>query len=256
MLQGDITQAYGKKVKQVVRSFVFLNLRNAKEPAALVVFDRVVSSKPSFRKYWLLHSMEKPLLEKASAFIDRTEYGESGRLVLDVLLPSLSNLRMEAIGGPGKEFWVFGTNYPSELDPELYPHPSLEAGAWRIEVSPIAPAAEDLFLNVMQVADRFGDNRLPVCLLESAEAVGCLIEGQGMNWAVVFPRDGKTVTKNVRMGIPSSAPCRVLFCNLQPGLWKAQRDDGESFQTVLVAKDVQAAWLKGIGGVWTLEKNQ
>jgi heparin/heparan-sulfate lyase len=49
-LKGDITRAYSEKVRQVVRSFVFLNLRNARVPAALVLFDRVVAADPALRK--------------------------------------------------------------------------------------------------------------------------------------------------------------------------------------------------------------
>ena len=63
LLQGDLTEAYSKKVRQVTRSFVFLNLRNAQVPAALVVFDRVVSADPAFRKYWLLHTLEEPRVD-------------------------------------------------------------------------------------------------------------------------------------------------------------------------------------------------
>ncbi len=49
-LKGDITQAYSSKVKEVKRSFVFLNLRNTSVPAVFIVFDRVVSSNPAFKK--------------------------------------------------------------------------------------------------------------------------------------------------------------------------------------------------------------
>ena len=87
LLQGDLTAAYSEKVRQVTRSFVFLNLRNAQVPAALVVFDRVVSAHPDFRKYWLLHTLEEPRVEAASATVDCTQHGARGRLNLDVLLP-------------------------------------------------------------------------------------------------------------------------------------------------------------------------
>ncbi len=53
------------------------------------------------------------------------------------------------MGGPGRDFWVFGEDFPNSTTrgkPDEY-----ELGAWRVEVSPARPAAEDLFLNVMQV---------------------------------------------------------------------------------------------------------
>jgi heparin/heparan-sulfate lyase len=84
LLQGDLTAAYSKKVQAVTRSCVFLNLRNAQVPAALVVFDRVVATQPDFRKYWLLHTLEEPRLESASATVDGTQHDARGRLNLDV----------------------------------------------------------------------------------------------------------------------------------------------------------------------------
>ena len=59
-LKGDITQAYSDKVKEVKRSFVFLNLKSENVPAAMIIFDKIVSAKPEFKKQWLLHSIEKP----------------------------------------------------------------------------------------------------------------------------------------------------------------------------------------------------
>ena len=116
LLQGDLTRAYSDKVKQVQRSFVFLNLGNAHVPAALVVFDRVISANPEFRKFWLLHMLEEPRVSNNRAIVDCTQHGASGRLTLDVLLPPADNAQLTAIGGPGKEFWVFGKNYPADVD--------------------------------------------------------------------------------------------------------------------------------------------
>ena len=106
LLQGDITDAYSKKVQQVTRSFVFLNLGAGQVPVALIVFDRVVSSNPDFRKFWLLHTQEEPRVDGTSAVVDCTQYDQQGRLTLDVLLPGADNQHLASIGGPGKEFWV------------------------------------------------------------------------------------------------------------------------------------------------------
>jgi heparin/heparan-sulfate lyase len=252
LLSGDITRAYSKKVKQVLRTCVFLNLRDAKTPAAMVVFDRVVAADPAFRKYWLLHSMERPRIEGSSAVIDRTEHGESGRLILDTLLPRPENLKLEAIGGSGKEFWVFGKNYPNDLDE--YPNNSIEAGAWRIEASPLAPAAEDLFLNVMQVTDTSVNQRLPVRLLETATHIGCVIEGPEASWAVVFRRDGRASNEPVRIEIPSTRRCRAVVCNLTPGNWAALLPKSKSVTEVMIDKKLQAACLEAPGGRWEIER--
>ena len=126
LLQGDITMAYGKKVRQVTRSFVFLNLGDAEVPAAMVVLDRVVGADPEFRKYWLLHTTEEPRVDSTSAVAECTQYGNHGRLTLDVLLPATTNLALDKVGGPGREFWVFGTNYANDPDPQRFQRGSME----------------------------------------------------------------------------------------------------------------------------------
>ena len=94
LLQGDITDAYSKKVEQVTRSFVFLNLRDHQVPAALVVFDRVVSADPAFRKYWLLHSLEEPRVRELGRDRLHASTAPRGRLTLDVMLPRPDNAQL------------------------------------------------------------------------------------------------------------------------------------------------------------------
>ena len=150
-LEGDITEAYSSKVKQVRRAFVFLNLGESNAPAALVVFDRVVSSNAAFRKYWLLHSMEEPVIEGNRATVRLTQLGWTGKLVNTTLLPEPANSDIAKVGGPGKEFWVFGENYPNA--PRRGTPEESETGSWRIELSPKQAAETDCFLNVMQIMD-------------------------------------------------------------------------------------------------------
>lgn len=53
-IASDATICYGKKCKEAVRQFVFLY------PDYIIVYDRVTSSDPSYRKEWLLHTQNKP----------------------------------------------------------------------------------------------------------------------------------------------------------------------------------------------------
>ena len=126
-------------------------------PAALVVFDHVVSSDPAFAKYWLLQCAEEPTIKDNTATVALSKNGWTGKLVNTTVLPEADNVQFAKVGGPGKEFWVFGKNYPNETKP-----PDPEVGGWRVEVSPKRPAATDLFLNVLQVMDRSTAAGLPV----------------------------------------------------------------------------------------------
>ena len=254
LLQGDITDAYSQKVKAVTRSWVFLNTHDENVPAALLVFDRVVSADPAFQKSWLLHSIEEPAIDRMTARVDRTEFGSRGRLNLDVLLPKPENAVLGKIGGPGKEFWVFGKNFANDLPPGAAERSSKEPGAWRIELSPKSPATEDLFLTVMQTTHTGNAARWPVQRLETAERVGCVISGPERSWAVLLRKDNTRSTLPVQVDVTGGAPCAVLVTDLAAGRWEARRRGGSDVRRIAVTAESGAAWFEGSAGAWTLTR--
>jgi heparin/heparan-sulfate lyase len=253
-LKGDITRAYSDKVRRVLRSFVFLNLRDAKVPAAMIVYDRVVAADPSFRKYWLLHTQEEPEVKGSEAVVACTSHEQRGRLTLDVLLPRPENLALSKVGGPGHEFWVFGQNYANDQPAERLARNSMEPGAWRVEISPKAASAEDLFLNVMQVTDRQTGGHFPVRRLDGEGIVGSVIEGPEAQWVVLFRRDGTPAQGPVQFTVPGAGACRVLVTDLAPGVWQARRQGTREPQTLTASGDQGAVWFAGQAGTWTLSR--
>jgi heparin/heparan-sulfate lyase len=239
-LRGDLTKAYGPKLTAAERSFVFLNLDGAVR-AALLVFDRVVSADPAFRKYWLVHSMEEPRIEGDSITLAPTGRGWSGKLVNRVLIPEKA--RIEAIGGPGKEFWVFGRHFaekPRNDDAQT------EIGDWRVEVSPSTAAAEDLFLNVMQVMDR-ASAPLPVKRVDAERMSGAMISGI----TVLFPNRGGHVDGAVRF---RSEGARFLATGLTEGTWQVWRDGAVVRPAVRVPGEEGTLWFEGPAGHYELRR--
>ena len=211
-LKGDITQAYSSKVSSVIRSFVFMNLKDKHIPAALVVYDRVVSSNPSFRKTWLLHSIEEPDIDGDCFTVSRTADGDRGMLRCDCLLPE--GLTITKVGGPGKEFLVDGVNYPATPQPNR-PDVAGERGAWRVEVSPGAPALQDCFLNVMQMADNDCGSFHGITRLEGDRVCGIMLAGRG----VLFNKELQVLDGTFSFSLPEK--CMLLMTDLAPGRWKA-----------------------------------
>lgn len=218
-LSGDITKAYSDKVKEVKRSFVFLNLKSEKVPAAMVVFDKVVSKNPEFKKHWLLHSIEQPQVSENGIVIKRTKNGDSGMLSNTVLLPAKENLDMQVIGGKGKEFWVNGTNYANAPQAGR-PDPRNERGEWRVEVSPSAPANEDYFLNVIQVADNNCNELHKASLLRGENLVGAVIADR----IVTFCKDGETINGKAEMDVQGNGTFKFVMTNMKPGTWQVKKD--------------------------------
>ena len=217
-LAGDITKAYNdKKVREVKRSFAFVNTGNAEVPGVLFVYDRVESTNPSFKKFWLLHTIEEPALSADTFTVDRkSEWKYSGRMLGTAILPEAANRDMHTVGGPGKEFWVFGKNYPQEFEGSRKGG-SGEPGAWRIEISPKAPAAFDEYLNAMQMMDAKTGKPLDVQPIVGDAVAGARIGAH----AVVFARSAKAATGPLSFDIPGQGKVKTLVVGLAPGKWSA-----------------------------------
>ena len=122
---GDATRSYSpKKVKTARRTFYHLRPDPAdKDPIdTFLVHDSVEPARPGLTATWVIHSIEKPLIDGARFTITR----DGGKLLGQVIAPASAALTL--IGGPGKESFVNGKNYPP-----VKKRPDREAGAWRIE---------------------------------------------------------------------------------------------------------------------------
>lgn len=245
-LKGDITKAYSSKVKDVRRSFVFLNMKESDVPGVLMVFDHVVSSDPSFKKYWLLHSIEEPQIDGNSFTVRRTLDGDNGMLKCDMLFPEAG---IEKIGGKGKEFMVFGKNYES-YPTKSRPDPTKEYGQWRIQESPLQARSEDIFLNVMQVSDNSGDALKNVTKIDAPQLVGALIGDR----AVLFSRNGSPLDGIVEFSVPSGVgrKMKVLVTDLKPGIWRVTVDGKPVKSSVKVSEQDGALYLTAAPGKYIL----
>ena len=247
-LKGDITEAYSSKVKEVKRTFTFLNLKNDKVPAAFIVFDKLVSSSPSFKKFWLLHSIEEPVIKGNEVTITRTTNGDNGKLLNTTLLPGTENAVITPVGGPGKEFWVFGTNYGSE--PTYKRENSYERAAWRVELSPKVSASEDYFLNVMQVMDNDNDQKLNVKRIDGDKVVGVQISDR----VVIFSKSSEVMERVFTFSINDDGNYKILVTDLFPGTWQVLKDNKVVIPSILVKSDDGILYFEGTKGEYTLTR--
>lgn len=208
-LKVDLTKAYNaKKISDYKRTFCFLNFADNKRPGVLIVLDRMTCVKPETRKFWLLQSLFKPQIKGNTITIVRTDGENSGKLVDTVLLPQTDNIKFEAIGGPGKENWVFGHNYP-------IPHHSDLSNGWRTQLSPKKAARTDVFLNVLEIMDAKLSNH-PVAQIQTKALLGVKINSR----IVTFPLNGQVIDKAFSLPMAESGKERqVLLTGLKPGNW-------------------------------------
>jgi hypothetical protein len=173
---GDATKAYDpQRVSLAQREIVYLRATTREHPV-VVVFDRVASARPEFEKRFLLHTVGEPVVSGRMTVAEN----QGGRLSCLTLLPQ--DARLELIGGPGREAWVDGKNYPWNPDTKMKRR---EPGAWRLEVSPGAARSQDYFLHVLFVDDA---DAKPVSASEatlSQTGTGATVRVAG--WEIAFP---------------------------------------------------------------------
>ncbi|MDF2644845.1 MAG: hypothetical protein K0Q73_650 [Paenibacillus sp.] len=247
-LKGDLTKAYKYKVDKYMRSFVFLNLKDSTHPAAMIVYDRFNSNDTNkdFKKYWLLHSEEKPLVDENVTTITRSVYGYNGKLVNTTLLPLQNNLNIEEIGGQGNEYSVFGQNYPNPLSSQS----GLEPGAWRVQISPTVASTNDGFLNVMQVMDNTGGpSPLTAEMVDAGNMVGAKIADR----VVLFSKSGDRLNSNVTLNISGSEDnLNYVVTDLAAGYWSVVRDGQTATSQMFVSEEGGALSFNGPAGDYTL----
>ncbi len=259
-LAGDITGAYSPgKAKTVTRSMVTFNTGDPKYPCVFVVFDRIETTNPDFKKTWLLHSIQEPETDDRFVTIVRDEPGYAkknpglygGKLVVERLLPE--EAVVTKIGGPGKEYWVEssgGNLLPTDYvtNKPFIPPASLEGGAWRVEISPKTPAKSDHFLHVMTVMDKQTSAPAPSQRIETDLVVGLRSAGFG----VVFSKNGKELD-TVELNLPGDQPAKLLVTDLQPGKWSVVAQ-GKSPSEVEVTEEGRCAFVEATPGKLTLQR--
>lgn len=175
---GDATPCYHeKKCRLALRQFVFL------PPNHFVVFDRVTSTQPEYKKTWLLHTATEPQIEGVVSQAAQQE----GRLFCRTMLPERA--AVTKIGGSGKQFWSDGRNWPL---PKGYRTPDTTPllGQWRVEVSPSQGRAEDLFLHVIQVGDSTLKRMVDSKLVRKGQQAGVRFRSAQDDWEVLFGTQG------------------------------------------------------------------
>ncbi len=246
-LKGDIANAYSDKVENFERSFMFLNLKNDEHPAAMLVFDRVISADASFKKTWLCHGLFEPTVEGNRTTFVNTKKAKgvdqyNGKLTIDTLLPK--NVEHNKVGGEGYEHYVAGTNW---LGLPATSTNVNEGQGWRIEISPAEANTQDYFLNVLQVGDADGADPLDVTLIETDTHAGAVVADR----VVVFGKDRDRTKNDVTFSFAGDGEYEIMVADLVAGTWTVTKDGTDAGEAVSTEEGGVAVF-NGGAGTYTL----
>lgn len=187
-LASDATECYHPdKAELVMREFIWF------APDLFLVFDRVFSDKAEYPKTWLYHTASEP---KMSGPMEFSETSQGGKSICRTLFPA--DAVLEKIGGPGKQFWSDGRNWPlPKLIPEdwgynkrhLIPDDQWPLlGQWRMEVKPGKEAQNDYFMHLIQVGDESLSKLPKTETFENETSMGVEFKYGGKKYHVAFDK--------------------------------------------------------------------
>ncbi|KPJ52695.1 MAG: hypothetical protein AMS16_06045 [Planctomycetes bacterium DG_58] len=192
----DGTKCYSeKKMKHFTRQFVFL------KPNCFVVFDRVVSTKPEFRKRWHLHCQNEPTIDGRLVHADH----EGGRLYCEPLLPEKATLKK--VQGARLE-QADGTY----VIPEGWKDSPTDT--WRLDVGPSEARTDDVFLHVLQAVDAGQPRTFTSRKIERDGKIGVEVTVGERRFEVLFAGEGDptghiSVTDNGKAIADRDFPTRI-----------------------------------------------
>lgn len=252
-ISGDLATGYSDKVSEVRRSMLFMPTGIEEKPAIFVVMDKITATNPSFKKTFLLHSLQEPMVDGNVTEIKRDTIGYNGKLTVQTLYPK--NPEIVKIGGPERQNWVIDRNYPpvggkyySDFDPAK----SSEHGWGRVEISPSIKTETDYFLNVMYVSD--ADDFSPVDradLIETEDILGARV----FNNVTLFAKNKERLTKDVSVMIPGEGQVAVSFAGIAEGEWSITNEQGE-VQKKTAKEEGGIIYFTGQAGTYHLQLNK
>jgi hypothetical protein len=249
-LEGDIKDAYSSKVEKYTRSFMFINNNNGNCPATFIVLDRISSSNASYKKYFLLHSIQEPDVNQNVTTIVRNENGYNGKLVNTTLFPEDADINI--VGGEGKEFDVFGIDFPNYLRRPSQ-NEAYEAGNWRVQISPKTESKTDVFLNVMQIQPANSNSTGKVDRIETDNIVG---EYSNKTY-VLFSKNDSGFNNSVQFNLDSnlnSGSSHIILGDVSGGTWSIKKDGNIVNPGIKVSEDSGVISFTGQPGNYTLQK--
>lgn len=249
-ISGDLAAGYSDKVSEVRRSMLFMPTGIPEKPAIFVVMDKITAKKPTFKKTFLLHSLQAPEVDGNVTVIRRNQIGYNGKLTNQTLYPL--DAQLTTIGGPERQNWVVDRNYApkgGKYYSDYNSATSSEHGWGRVEISPGQPRTTDYFLNVMYVSD--SDDPSPVDkaeLIETEDMLGARI----FDKVTLFAKNKERLTKDVSVTIPGEGQVAVAVAGISEGEWIITDANGGS-QSKTAKPEGGIIYFTGTAGTYTLQ---
>ncbi|MGE9292999.1 MAG: hypothetical protein ACQKBW_05250, partial [Puniceicoccales bacterium] len=236
-LRADLTPSYGDRLKSYQRHFVTLNMDDSDRPATVLVYDRMDAAKPGLRKIWLLQTLAEPVEEDGKLIVDAAQENDTGRMVVETLLPAPEDIDIETVGGPDGDNPVFDRTYPIGKN-KHGSVPPFNLG-YRTQIEDYSDQPLSTFLNVVQIMDREYGEAQPVERLSLDQMDGVALDG----WQVYFPRTDAVVGDALAFSV-TDGPAKVLMTGLKAGTWTLKQKGSDKLQSADVSEEATTLYME------------
>ncbi|VGO19112.1 heparinase II/III domain-containing protein [Pontiella sulfatireligans] len=200
-IAGDATGSYSSNhVNEVTRQFFHIY------PDLFLVFDRIESKKAAFRKDWLLHFADEPLVLPDNSFVSANG---SGRLLGKTLLPK--NVKTKIVNGFK---WDEDTEFPIHYWDKFSAAEQANQGKWRVEVTPGKAQEKDVFLHLLQVGDASLAKIVPHKVVEKEGTAAVRISYNDKLYTILLNKTGELGGSIEILDVESNTTSKVKLKNI------------------------------------------
>ena len=228
IFSADLKGAYSDKVKNLVRTFAFIDLGIKDQPALAVVYDQLVKRSAELDAYWQVTTLVKP--QKKGKDVILTSFRKDdlprGKMLLQMVKPAVKKSGWEIMTGK-KAHNVFGKTY---LPPDLTT-PSSKGS--RVVFKYPEKSANNEFLAIMNMYAEEG-KPAPVKVKETADCFVITVADR----ALVLVKGLTPRTPEIRFALPEGKVWQTAVFNLEPGKWQIRNAAAVEVQ----AGKLTAAW--------------
>ena len=178
-MKANLTKAYNtSNVNNYKRNFMFMNMDDDNEPAALIVFDRI-GTKSAYKTSWLLHGLNRPTVSGKRAVFTTTT---GGQMTNDTLLPTSGVTINTYADGYVDSSHSYSSGYTTQTGKVN------ESEGFRIQVDSNA-SNSTYFLNVIQAGDTGTTAATPEIVVNNTNFYGVKLKDR----VVLFNKDAEWI---------------------------------------------------------------
>lgn len=215
----NLKGAYSSKIEDYIRQFCFINLQNDSIPAIIVLADKMITSDPSFKKYWQVNTLNAPVVKDNLISLENKSQDRVGRTHIQLLLPKKDEFTTTVLSGDdANSSFEFKYEVPGRIVDKNYP----EASGHRIMVSPVKSSKEDNYLSFFQLSD---DNIKP--LKVNHREYKHHNEISFSNYVVCINKEINFLQEEISLRTPKNAgSSKIIIAGVKEGKWNIRRKDG------------------------------